>query len=85
MIVKFSKGGEMLGGAGIQIAFNVANAVAALIGGFAIRSGWGFQSPALLGLPLAAIGATAFFVLYRRYCCEDSGAVPTTVRSKAYQ
>ena len=85
MIVKFSKGGEMLGGAGIQIAFNVANAVAALIGGFAIRSGGGFQSPALLGLPLAAIGATAFFVLYRRYCCEDSGAVPTTVRSKAYQ
>lgn len=67
MIVRFAKGGEMLGGAGIQIAFNVSNAVAALIGGTAIRAGMGYNAPALLGIPLAAVGATAFFLLYRRY------------------
>ena len=33
LIVGYSRGGEMLGGAGIQIAFNVSNAVAAAIGG----------------------------------------------------
>lgn len=67
LIVRFAKGGEMLGGAGIQIAFNVANAVAALIGGSAIKAGMGYNSPALLGIPLALIGASSFFMLYRRY------------------
>ena len=33
LIVRYAKGGEMLGGAGIQIAFNVSNAVAAAVGG----------------------------------------------------
>lgn len=67
MIVRFAKGGEMLGGAGIQIAFNVSNAVAAAIGGSAIRAGMGYNAPALLGIPLAMVGAAAFFMLYRRY------------------
>ncbi len=67
LIVRFAKGGEMLGGAGIQIAFNVSNALAALLGGTAIRSGMGWEGPAVVGLPLAAIGATAFFVLHRKY------------------
>lgn len=67
MIVRFSKGGEMLGGAGIQIAFNVSNAVAAAIGGAAIRGGMGWEAPALLGIPLAALGAASFLILYRLY------------------
>ena len=37
LIVRYAKGGEMLGGAGIQIAFNVSNAVSASIGGMAYR------------------------------------------------
>lgn len=57
----------MLGGAGIQIAFNVSNAVSASIGGMAIRHGLGIASPALIGLPFAAIGAISLLILYRKY------------------
>lgn len=66
LIVGYAKGGEMLGGAGIQIAFNVSNAMAAVIGGAMIRHGLGYASPALAGVPLAIIGATALYVLYAR-------------------
>ena len=64
MIVGYAKGGEMLGGAGIQIAFNVSNAMAAAIGGAAIHRGQGYASPALVGVPFALIGAIALFRLY---------------------
>lgn len=67
IIVKFAKGGEMLGGAGIQIAFNVSNAVAAVIGGMAIHHGLGLASPALVGVPCAVIGASSLFILYHKY------------------
>lgn len=67
LIVGYAKGGEMLGGAGIQIAFNVSNAVAAAMGGAVIRHGFGLASPALVGIPCAVIGAAA---LYRLYYCE---------------
>lgn len=66
LIVRFAKGGEMLGGAGIQIAFNVSNAMAAALGGAAIHAGLGLASPALVGIPCALIGATALFTLRHR-------------------
>lgn len=66
LIVRYAKGGEMLGGAGIQIAFNVSNASAAALGGAVIRLGFGLASPALAGVPCAIIGAIALFTLYRR-------------------
>ena len=64
LIVRYAKGGEMLGGAGIQIAFNVSNAMAAAIGGAVIHHGLGLASPALAGVPLAVISAVALFMLY---------------------
>lgn len=64
LIVRYSKGGEMLGGAGIQIAFNVSNALAAALGGAVIRLGFGLASPALAGVPCAIIGALALFTLH---------------------
>lgn len=64
LIVRYAKGGEMLGGAGIQIAFNVSNAVAAVVGGAVIKHGFGLASPALVGIPCAMIGAGALFILY---------------------
>lgn len=64
LIVRYAKGGEMLGGAGIQIAFNVSNAMAAAIGGAVIRHGFGLASPALAGVPFAIISAISLFTLY---------------------
>lgn len=66
-IVRFAKGGEMLGGAGIQIAFNVSNACAAMLGGMAINLGFGMASPALVGAPLAVVGAFMLYLLHKKY------------------
>lgn len=57
----------MLGGAGIQIAFNVSNACAAFLGGAVINMGFGLSSPTLAGVPLAAVGAMMLFIMYRKY------------------
>lgn len=72
LIVKFARGGEMLGGAGIQIAFNVSNAVSAALGGIAIHHGTGLASPALVGVPFALIGAVSLFILHRRYSSQGA-------------
>lgn len=66
LIVRFAKGGEMLGGACIQIAFNVSNAVASFLGGLAISHGLGTASPALVGIPFALIASLLLFSLHRK-------------------
>ncbi|MBD5301145.1 MAG: MFS transporter [Bacteroides sp.] len=72
LIVRFAKGGEMLGGAGIQIAFNVSNAVSAALGGLAIHNGFGLASPALVGVPFAIVGAAALFTLRRKFKAQGA-------------
>ncbi len=67
LIVRFAKGGEMIGGAAIQMAFNISNAVSAVIGGAAIHAGLGLASPALVGVPLAVVAGILLFVLHKRY------------------
>ncbi len=66
LIVKYSEGGEMLGGAGIQIAFNVSNAVSAALGSAVIGSSFGLTGPILAGVPFAIIGALCFFGMAKR-------------------
>lgn len=66
-IVGYSKGGEMLGAASIQIAYNAGNAIAAWLGGLVIKAGYGYASPSIAGLPLIAIGASMLFYLYFKY------------------
>lgn len=67
MIVRFARGGEMIGGAAIQIAFNVSNAVSAALGGAVIKAGFGLASPALVGVPMAAAAGLLLFALHHRY------------------
>lgn len=67
LIVRFSRGGEILGGAGIQIAFNGSNALSAFLGGMAINAGFGFAAPALLGIPMAIAAAVIMAWFYERY------------------
>ncbi len=67
LIIRYSKGGEMLGGAGIQIAFNTSNALAAALGGAVINAGFGLASPALAGIPLAIAATAVLIVFTRRY------------------
>lgn len=65
-IVGYSKGGEMLGAALIQIAYNAGNAIAAWIGGEAIAVTYNYSLPTLTGIPLVAIGAVMILILYLR-------------------
>ena len=67
LIIRFSKGGEMLGAASIQIAFNVGNALAAWCGGLALQAGLDDRYPALVGVPLALIGSMLLFTLHYKY------------------
>lgn len=67
LIIRFSKGGEMLGAASIQIAFNVGNALAAYLGGLVLQVGGDYRSPALVGIPLALVSSILLFILHRKY------------------
>ena len=50
LIIRVAPGGEMLGGACVQIAFNLGNAIGAYVGGLALSGG--YRYPALAGVPL---------------------------------
>ncbi|MFT9008292.1 MAG: MFS transporter [Bifidobacterium sp.] len=57
-------GGELIGGAAVQVAFNLGNAVGSLIGGFTLTATANdYQSPALSGTPLALM-AVALLIIY---------------------
>lgn len=72
LIVRFAKGGEMIGGAAIQMAFNISNAVSAVVGGAAIHTGFGLASPALVGVPMAVAAGILLIILHRRYSAQGA-------------
>lgn len=65
LIIRVAPGGEMLGGACVQIAFNLGNAVGAYVGGLAVVGGYTY--PALSGVPFAVIGFLLLGVFYKKY------------------
>lgn len=67
LIVKHSEGGEMLGGCCIQAAFNLGNALGAFFGGIPVAMGLGYHYPALIGVPMALIGALCLLMFHRKY------------------
>ena len=66
-IVGYCRGGEMLGAACIQIAYNAGNAIAAWIGGAVIKEGYGYGATSIVGLPLILIGCVLLYTLYFKY------------------
>lgn len=67
LIVKHAEGGEMLGGCCIQGAFNFGNAVGAFLGGIPVSMGLGYQFPALIGVPMALLGAVCLLIFHKKY------------------
>lgn len=67
LILKHAPGGEMLGGACVQMAFNLGNAIGAFIGGLPIAMGYSPRYAALTGIPLATLGFICLWILYVRY------------------
>ncbi len=66
-IVGYARGGEMLGAACIQIAYNAGNAIAAWFGGIVINATGSYMVPAVAGLPLVALGVVMLWYLYWHY------------------
>lgn len=65
LMIRVASGGEMLGGACVQMAFNLGNAIGAYVGGLAV--GCGYRYPALAGVPFALVGFVLFLIFYRKY------------------
>lgn len=69
LLIRFSKGGEMLGAASVQVAFNLGNAIGAYSGGLPLEAGLGYQYPALIGAPFALMGFILLLIFHRKYEC----------------
>lgn len=65
LIIRVAPGGEMLGGACVQMAFNLGNAIGAYVGGLALSGG--YRYPALAGVPFALTGFVLFFIFYKKF------------------
>ena len=66
-IIHFAKGGELLGAACIQVAFNMGNAIGAYIGGLPLEDGLSYRYPALIGALLALVGFALLTLFYKKY------------------
>lgn len=71
LILKYAPGGEMLGGAMVQIAFNLGNAVGAFCGGLPMDAGLPYRYTALVGVPLVFAGFLSLWYFRHRY--EERG------------
>ncbi|QUT46688.1 MFS transporter AraJ [Bacteroides eggerthii] len=65
LIIRVAPGGEMLGGACVQIAFNLGNAIGAYVGGLALSGG--YRYPTLAGVPFALVGFVLFAIFYKKF------------------
>lgn len=67
LLLRNSKGGEMLGAASVQVAFNLGNALGAYSGGLPIEAGLGYRYPALVGVGFCFIGFLMLLIYWKRY------------------
>lgn len=67
LLLRYSKGGELMGGAMVQLAFNLGNALGAYCGGLPVESGMGYEWTALVGACFAFVGFVCYFLFCARY------------------
>ena len=67
LLTRFSPGGEMLGAASVQVAFNLGNAIGAYCGGLPLQAGLSYRYPALLGTFFALVGFILLVLFSRKY------------------
>lgn len=71
LLLRFSKGGEMMGAAMVQVAFNVGNALGAYCGGLPITHGLSYNYPALVGSGFVIIGVISTATFCKLYGREN--------------
>ena len=67
LLLKYSEGGELMGGAMVQVAFNFGNAIGAFAGGIPISLGMPIQTTALVGLFFVLIAVAGYIWFCHRY------------------
>ena len=67
LLTRYSKGGEMLGAASVQVAFNLGNAIGAYAGGLPLQAGLDYRYPALVGVPFAVVGCLLLVIFFRKF------------------
>lgn len=65
LLIENSKGGELMGGAMVQVAFNLGNAIGAFFGGLPINAGYAPQTSALTGAAMAAVSVIIMIVFIK--------------------
>lgn len=73
LLLQNSEGGVLLGASCAQAAFNLGNALGALIGGIPITLGFGYETTAVPGAFFAMIG----FFLLSAYCKKEKTVIQT--------
>jgi DHA1 family arabinose polymer transporter-like MFS transporter len=81
LMIQSSKGAEMLGASVTQAAFNIGNALGAFLGGLPLAIGYGYTSPALVGVGMALVGAGLAQVLARVVRRQPLAAPVSTLES----
>lgn len=76
LLLRFSKGGELLGAASAQVAFNLGNAFGAFAGGLPLEAGMSYRYTALVGAPFALAGFILLLVFFRKYEKPEQLAEP---------
>jgi DHA1 family arabinose polymer transporter-like MFS transporter len=66
LLLQNSRGGEMMGAACVQVAFNLGNAIGAYAGGLPIDAGLGYRYPALVGVFIVLTGFVAVSLYSKR-------------------
>lgn len=72
LLLKFSKGGELMGGAMVQLAFNLGNAIGAYAGGIPPNLGKPYNYCALVGCGFALIGIICYEIFCHKYEMEKA-------------
>lgn len=68
MLIRTAKGAETLAAAGGQAAFNLGNTLGAYLGGIPIIYGLAYNTPSLVGVGMATIGALLTLVFWYSMC-----------------
>lgn len=75
MLIEYSPGGELMGGAMVQVAFNLGNAIGAYFGGLPIAAGHGPESSSLVGAVMAAASIVLVFI-FMKYRSRVGKTIP---------
>ena len=67
MLITSAKGSENIAAAAGQASFNIGNTLGAYLGGIPITLGYAYNSPVLVGVGMAGIGAMLATVYLRKY------------------